>query len=93
MNIGTATRAAGEMPRIICWIMNSGWPTLKTKTATVNAAISGIIIGKPSSSSTTMVIISVAVMPPAPASRRKGRPPSQGACWPGPACSYPSCSS
>ena len=57
MNIGTAISEAGRMPASICWTMVSVWPsppnivTNPTKAPTM----SGIIIGKPSSSSTIMI--------------------------------------
>ena len=54
-NIGTAISADGSMPPIICWIMISGFmPEKNTKKPSIDAPISGISIGKPSSSMTSM---------------------------------------
>jgi hypothetical protein len=57
MNIGTAISEAGRMPAIICCTMVSSCPkppNIQIE-ADEGAAISGIIIGKPSSSSTIMM--------------------------------------
>ena len=55
---------AGRIPPIICWIRVSIWlrpPKLIMK-PTIAATIRGIIIGKPSSSSTSMISIRVVAM-------------------------------
>ncbi len=64
MNIGTAISEAGRMPAIICWIRVSIWPrplNIMKKPITA-AVISGIIIGKPSSSSPIMVVTIIVVI-------------------------------
>src|SRR5690554_2987819 len=64
INMGTAINDAGRMPPIICWTNVPIWPkpsNIITKPNTA-AVISGIIIGKPRSSSPIMIIIIIVAM-------------------------------
>ena len=62
--MGTAINDAGRMPPIICWMNVPIWPkpsNIITKPITA-AVVSGIIIGKPRSSSPIMTIIIIVAM-------------------------------
>ncbi len=64
MNIGTAISDAGRIPARICCTIVSAWdsPPNMARNPTDAPTISGIIIGKPSKSSTIIVSMMVAAM-------------------------------